>query len=1535
MFAPIIGNVLINTNKAIKSNDPNSIEEYASKDIEYFQTFDTARVLATINGSDVLSVVKNSEGNNLPLFSQVSLIYRTRKMHDNIRENRYAKQDAEKGLYYETPYDANDVFNNIENIKDPDIRTEVNGVHGVTSSSKLSAADLTHCEIVYDFFANLVSKNADNDNERANVGLVSLQNHCFSDKVRQFLTKINLNSAWTLSSADGTIVVNPHKLITDYIASGDESIIKPILDAWYFSNKKQYRSIVNNIINDYRIVFPEKTINTISDIESILKDKSINVRSEFKNKGIEFVEEYHASKVNGKPAFNETLEYFYDIFDCANTEGNNMDKFNEFVNNLFNRFVEKLGVKNALKDNYLYRNIGNDAFLDKDKKVVKAFDGDRKNPVLFSYFLTNDFLLNDYNKVLFGEVFAHPQKIKEGKNNDGFNTHALAARWTAQVKRMVIAGATYHSYYQNMKYGVKSKIKYAVMSDIGSNVFNLSGDNTRIDSQDGAGWTHPILSRQQNVSLVDAPVGADKKTIMHDVDAKFGRPTTLKWAEFELTNAVRRNVGSDVNPELLYKRMSSLKFDNSISLSLGVKELGDLYFRGADGNNYKILSIFINNGTAYRNIVRVDENGEVIGDIQNENFGEVNTLYGIDQLLGGAWCKEYDEDLNKLKYSEKNLDILHKVVGDLDLGDYMIGWLVNKSAIKVGASNVNNESDWYSEDDLWYSEMSSKFGGVQMNSDHELDEADTNEATQMVSALEQNGYTHNIAMEVYREIGKFAAESISEITDLAYSGDKDKLYEIFGKAVVKAFQTGNKDTLGLAQSFIKLAQKGFNEKKIDYKIPFSSPSINGIFNSTVTTELVKRAIRRRYSGVGAVQHPAYGIIQYYNINERTMKYDRLVDYIKQQGVVSDVFKDVNPIEFIKNKIIIVNGKPYYNPFIEIVNDYHDVDFEDTIVLEREQYEIDGKYKYENANREVIWLDNEGVDSYINENGEEAKLTKVYVDENGNETYEKLGEVVKIDSYFKYDKFRNGYKGRIYKWTIKPKNLKGSDTVRVSLRQHDDGTQYIYKESIFDSNESRILHYFDLFIKDKNIQWSDLSKSIQEYERNNNISEWSIVGLFYNLFNKPLNDDIIDTTNAKKTVDKKLQDKLNEWSAEKDNIVEFEGLSYKQVEVIPAQIIMGKLFAKQLGLLHGDSVSEIKERGPEFFKNRIEKCYTNDNNDRHLYDRVFYDGTGKKLYIKTVKSFDEAPDYGTIFESEEYKVIDGVVYYNGEELCSAEGKQFFTKGEYEYCIVLDDDEHSRVNEIWNSRMYTWKEGNSPTHPKAFNDWLDKTAQMRYDSFLNSLKFIGTRIPCQSMQSFDALEVIEFTDSEVNDVYIPTRISWVAGSDFDIDKIYLQGFSLSNNGTLAIDENAPKWMKDEVLRNHVTNKIFDVILDPSNQINITKPISTDRIQKLAQESILGLAGKSMNQFDPASKFEMQVENSVGKDCIGNVATAIKSYFAISNVYNEKFNEIYEFLRDGEYDLVRNLLSQYTFTRNGKIITLANVNVNKFKKLRSTEL
>ncbi len=64
---------------------------------------------------------------------------------------------------------------------------------------------------------------------------------------------------------------------------------------------------------------------------------------------------------------------------------------------------------------------------------------------------------------------------------------------------------------------------------------------------------------------------------------------------------------------------------------------------------------------------------------------------------------------------------------------------------------------------------------------------------------------------------------------------------------------------------------------------------------------------------------------------------------------------------------------------------------------------------------------------------------------------------------------------------------------------------------------------------------------------------------------------------------------------------------------------------------------------------------------------------------------------------------------------------------------------------------------------FDEKLVKLSHHKYDSFKRQLNFIGARIPTQSMQSFMPMKVVAFTDSDINEFYVPTNQTWLQGSD----------------------------------------------------------------------------------------------------------------------------------------------------------------------------
>jgi hypothetical protein len=188
----------------------------------------------------------------------------------------------------------------------------------------------------------------------------------------------------------------------------------------------------------------------------------------------------------------------------------------------------------------------------------------------------------------------------------------------------------------------------------------------------------------------------------------------------------------------------------------------------------------------------------------------------------------------------------------------------------------------------------------------------------------------------------------------------------------------------------------------------------------------------------------------------------------------------------------------------------------------------------------------------------------------------------------------------------------------------------------------------------------------------------------------------------------------------------------------------------------------------------------------------------------------------------------------------------------------------------------------------------------------------------MQSFAPMRVVAFSDSELNEVFVPTNIMWLEGSDLDIDKQYILGYTVSDTGRIFSGD--LEHHKEDCLKNNVVENIWKTVTDPRNQINLTQPISTDDMKTLAATSHKGSLAEKMSYYNPFHKYSMQVENMVGKDCIGNVATAIKGFFALTYMYNTRMNEMCDAIESGNIDEAERLFNRY-FTQ-----PLANVNVKR---------
>lgn len=130
-------------------------------------------------------------------------------------------------------------------------------------------------------------------------------------------------------------------------------------------------------------------------------------------------------------------------------------------------------------------------------------------------------------------------------------------------------------------------------------------------------------------------------------------------------------------------------------------------------------------------------------------------------------------------------------------------------------------------------------------------------------------------------------------------------------------------------------------------------------------------------------------------------------------------------------------------------------------------------------------------------------------------------------------------------------------------------------------------------------------------------------------------------------------------------------------------------------------------------------------------------------------------------------------------------------------------------------------------------------------------------------------------------------------------------------------------ESAYKNIVSSSIYDVISDLRNATQAYSPITFLNLHDIANKSELGEKSKRSTTMNPATKYQIQSEAQVGKECIGIFATAAKAYFALTYYYDMTMksgnqNEISKLLFAKKYNITNSV------DNNIKMI-LSNVNVS----------
>lgn len=1523
--------------------------------------------LGVIFGNSIKSTIKSLSGSTLPLFNLTSMEYNWRSCLDVALEmDEVLYKD---GITQINPWTNSFIGLNEDFLTGPQIRSDIECNGQIKSPTKLSLNELNKLSMIDDFFVPLATNSGKDDDalylQHATFSdkarhfvmgyrLNKLFNETFSEK---FIKPIWTNQE-DVPKTLGEMLKKAMKSKEDR-----ENLSQFVRE----TRVRRYSAVAYNILGKYKKAFPEIGIGNIDsaigkyDLEFLVGelnkvDKYLlnskfsidDVKKIFRKKGLDFINETDAyepaMKGIGSARINETM---LSLMTATSTEENwkkrnskNLRKFAEIIAPIhLNSFDRESKQQVALLlDEKKERNLFDDTqgFYNPDTREYKLVDGDRLHPLAEVYFYANMLLSGELNGVTLGEIWAHPNKNKTdaeiiGKDINGNDIveygHYLefseASRLVNQVKRSVINGSTIHPFAQGIKdnngnyCGVTDQIEIAVINDNKGLVFTPLGVDDTVDSQDGSGWYTALQAVLENNSLVDAAAGENKKTILHDIDPLTGTPVLLKWAVYSLSNMVRRNgFGSNANVESLVRRAysKSLSLDQIKSLQLDeiyknyLKKNKPIFIKDQLTLQYKELERIEKVSDYEYRRVYTNAEPEII-NIATASQKIVNnqpqvTLYGIDQLFGGAFT--YKKVDNHYEGTEASVDLLAATAIEYDLRDKQIAYLVNKSAMKVGHRNINDKKAWTEDIPLDTFKIHTRFGGLMMDADHDLDHAEVTEMSQMISALIEDGHYPEKVEAIYKAIGEIALNNdrVKKYVEAVNNNDRDKLREIVGKSLISTFESGNKDTIGLANAFVRKASRELAENtNIDTRtisIPFSDGTIFGAVMADVTSALSKAGIRRKHPGLASVLNPSHDMAMYYNIGGKNMLWDQANEecktIFKQNGFtiedkilkhngseVKAIDINNNPISFTSwqelarkavkfiNQIDNTVIDDLKNPFWDLISSKN-VDFEDTLII-----------KHPDGNTEEVYVNNRIIYDRIRNLGayDECDIYRHNAaarNLRGTDTIFTVkkvstGEIVGTYSYYNIDSVRAA--GYINELKIDPSKISSLINSFVEANKDNwldvelEDKIYFWKLKLIEKVVNQLIEQnLPLTVEGCNVLTQNF---LEQLDLGKQYAEKQLIG------------DIITEDDTRAFL--KNQDCFG------IELQDGEHLIASSYTVRPAEIMLGRYQMQKLGLDKSDHIYKIKEKGYQYFKDKLENTYEipsliGDKDLSMLYDKVIYHN-GKPFLVKIEKG---KPDYSnagiTITDAPEANIVGDDLRWESNVIISGENKDkyHFSKvsdGQKEYTLITINEDASNYelgetplfDELLASEYFddfyrnhendsniTWITDDYEYYgsEEARVDHMFETlAKNRYDAFIRGIQFIGARIPTQAMQSFMPFEVICFLDDDQNKAYVPKANTHIEGSDYDIDKLYLLAMTILNGGKLASGSNLQSIVGYNVASKlEVASSTFsETTTNPTRNIvkdSLLKEL-TEPLDEITSEKFISFVNRAIRNGDYELRFE----------------------------------------------------------------------------------
>lgn len=1136
------------------------------------------------------------------------------------------------------------------------------------------------------------------------------------------------------------------------------------------------------------------------------------------------------------------------------------------------------------------------------------------------YLFTQEYMLSTV-----GTHISHPAKKAA---NDVFDLVEEAARYVAQHKRNVSFTASMHVFQQDTLTGIPSAYRMAVIDDLKAVVFNVMGDFDKGGAKpyDGATFVNPFVVYLENNSLGGSKAGIDKKQFIHSYKENTCTGIIIKTAGFGLTND---RIRESAFYRLMMKKMTDHVWTDNVGIPFVTDitkdfrgnpiRYDDMYYKDTDGKFYMIKVESAEGGNNFYAVTKseVDPNGNIIRELPVEMTGPVNTNYALWNMFGGMNSMELKDDgfgnktlqpsevsITNVVKAMNSIGIVTNPEGIVDTQEDIyqvlkhsdIHYVPTAGAVKQGAANINSSAFYSNTENYNIMTVKLDFAGIQLDASHEADEANLSIMTQVISSLASRGYTADMAQEVYDALSALTEYGIRDYID-GYSKyleteNPEEFQNVITKTIVKSLMNSTSRDGSIVQAVAEtLLEKARQGKELKFKdtkgiIPYSDPSVFNQLVSTISSSLTKAAIRVKFNGTLSVLNPSHGIWKLYG--DRKLGSFNNSEQIEALQKIYDTrpLKSVSEIQLGRTYNVTVDGITLPR-FIETPQQYWDL-----------KEELTGKEAtiVENitvgrdlATYNVSFSDIEGT-KYNMWDLDEVK--NVY-------NFRTLVDAVKNAEAEE----RTLMLANLRAW-LKSKGL--SSNAKEAWKQLQEGMQRTLGAIGSSASDAVVINGVPVLI-DKS------SVDIRAYET-------IMPKIYATKFGLLENDDLQTIKNDRWFFLKRMlaKDRWNSKVDDADFDVELKRINGKHTYLVnKGTFNKHHLTEKNVNKLwDGDKVYRVNEEGQKLYRLSSDE------------DLIFTDIDGNEVIVTdNIDFYVGASNYHTLRISDSVAKTELLAHiWTKIEGATNKPAQRFIKRVSNGSIAQNI---LAMNETYRTSIESLRTNPDVSVKDPNLRALYNSSMEIHSSFIKSLDVLAARIPAQTMQSFMPMKVVAFDNPDVNSAYVNYWQIWLQGSDFDIDKVSLLGYSFDRTGKYVgwspyfnlktinnlkasemlpfptgkkvevvptNDESLTEWFNDYVGE----SKLFNFV--KGNKLSVS--INNDAIQK---EIALGDLAKFLRYIrSNGHKLFVPAESSLDFE-------AIKKFVDTHNTYLQDLKD------DSGTDMIRNFISTHMYKISSDPINL----------------